>query len=169
MHAHTRCVAHVPVNCRLCGWSTSSQQMRPVSEQQLTPPFAPSGNGFCPGLWWWSQCQISVGCVNRTVFHYEISQHTRIREVTGTKATRISSVLIEFLNDAEAHVQLAREERSHYRSVVATAKQVVDTFSVDGQLQVPPVNACLPPASNDITMHFSFDMAQQVCTCTCIQ
>ena len=35
-------------------------------------------------------------------------------------------------------------------------------FTVDGELRVPPIHACLPPNSNDFTMHFSFDMAQQV-------
>ena len=58
MHAHTQCVAHVRVNCRVCGWSTSSQQMRLVSEQQLTPPFAPSGNGD----------EANVRSLNRTVW-----------------------------------------------------------------------------------------------------
>ena len=32
---------------------------------------------------------------------------------------------------------------------------------MDGKLIIP-VNACLPANVNDITMHFSFDMAQQV-------
>ena len=32
-------------------------------------------------------------------------------------------------------------------------------FTVDGELRVPPIHACLPP---NFTMHFSFDMAQQV-------
>ena len=141
-------------------------RLRPVSEQQLLLPLETAFAGYGDE----ANVRSLLGVSTEQYGHYEISQHTRIREVTGNKATRISSVLIEFLNDAEAHVQLAREERSHYRSVVATAKQVVkDTFSVDGQLQVPPVNACLPPASNDITLHFSFDMGQQVSTCTCIQ
>lgn len=67
------------------------------------------------------------------------------------------------LKDAEAHLLLATQERSHYKSVVDTAKKTLQlTFTVDGELIVPPISACLPPATKDITMHFSFDMAQQV-------
>jgi hypothetical protein len=55
--------------------------------------------------------------------------------------------------------------RSHYTSAIETAKEVLkNTFTVDGKLTVPPINACLPAKVNDITMHFSFDMAQQVCS-----
>ena len=51
--------------------------------------------------------------------------------------------------------------------IVEESKQTLtDTFTVDGQLQLPPIGACLPPATKEITMHFSFDMAQQVCVKT---
>ena len=70
----------------------------------------------------------------------------------------------QVLKDAEAHLQLATQERSYYRSVVDASKEVLkETFTVDGELQIPPVSACLPPMANVITMHFSIDMAQQVC------
>ena len=36
------------------------------------------------------------------------------------------------------------------------------TFTIDGSLRVPPVGSCLPPLSQDIEMHFSLDMAQQL-------
>ena len=69
----------------------------------------------------------------------------------------------QVLKDAEAHPFLATQERSHYRTVVEQSKKTLqNTFTVDGQLEVPPICACLPPATKDITMHFSFDMAQQV-------
>ena len=69
----------------------------------------------------------------------------------------------QVLKDAEAHLQLATQERSYYRSVVDASKEVLrETFTVDGELQIPPVFACLPPMTNIITMHFSIDMAQQV-------
>lgn len=67
------------------------------------------------------------------------------------------------LKDAEQHLQLATQERSHYRSAINTSKEVLkETFTVDGHLQVPPIASCLPPATHDIEMHFSLDMAQQV-------
>ena len=68
------------------------------------------------------------------------------------------------LKDIEAHLYWATQERSYYRSAIDIAKEVLkETFTVDGQLKVPPVDACLAPATRNITMHFSFDMAQQVC------
>ena len=67
------------------------------------------------------------------------------------------------LKDAEEHLQFATEERSFYRHAIETSKEVLkEAFTVDGQLQVPPVVACIPPASKDIEIHFSLDMAQQV-------
>ena len=55
-------------------------------------------------------------------------------------------------------------QRSYYRVVIDTCKEVLkETFTVNGQFQVPPISACLLPAAFDIIMHFSIDMAQQVC------
>ena len=67
------------------------------------------------------------------------------------------------LKDAEEHLQLATQERSYYKNAIETSKEVLKkTFTVNDQLHVPPVGSCLQPASQDIEMHFSFDMAQQV-------
>ena len=69
----------------------------------------------------------------------------------------------QVLRDAEEHLQLATQERSFYRDAIDKSQVALkDAFSIDGVLQVPPVSCCLPRASNDIEMHFSFDMAQQV-------
>ena len=68
------------------------------------------------------------------------------------------------LKDARAHLHLATQERSYYRSLIDASKEVLkETFTVNAQLQVPPISACLSPGTN-ITMHFSFDMAQHVKT-----
>ena len=70
----------------------------------------------------------------------------------------------QVLKDAEAHLHLATQERSYYRSMIETSKEVLkESFTVNGQLEIPSISACLPLATKDITMHFSFDMAQQVC------
>ena len=67
------------------------------------------------------------------------------------------------LKDAEEHLRLATQERSFYRNAIETSKEVLkETFTTDGHLTVPPTGSCFPPASRDIEMHFSFDMAQQV-------
>ena len=76
--------------------------------------------------------------------------------------TLVYAVNEQVLKDAEAHLQLSTEERSYYRTIIDTIKEVLkNTFTDDGQLIVPPVNACVPPRSQDITVHFSFNMAQQ--------
>ena len=65
------------------------------------------------------------------------------------------------LKDAEAHLHLATQELSYYRSVIDASKEVLkETFTIADQLQVPPISAYLSPGTN-ITIHFSFDMAQQ--------
>lgn len=90
--------------------------------------------------------------VTRTYLHTEDGWHT------------LAYSCRQVLKDAEAHLHLATQERSYYRSVIDTSKEALkDTFTVNGELQVPPICACLPPATKNITMHFSFDMAQQVC------
>ncbi len=43
-----------------------------------------------------------------------------------------------------------------------SAKDTIKNFFVDRGLDLPAVGSCLAPMSNDITMHYSFDMAQQV-------
>ena len=63
---------------------------------------------------------------------------------------------------AEAHLLLATKARSYLKSQVKEAKEAIKDFFIDNGLPVPSIRACLPPASSDITMHFSFDMAQQV-------
>ena len=69
----------------------------------------------------------------------------------------------QVLKAAQEHVRQATDERAHYRDAIDSAKKALQaTFTIDGQLCVPPVHACLPTSSHDITMHFSFDMAQQV-------
>ena len=100
--------------------------------------------------------------------NHEGCKHPRHREDTGKTVPIILGVAYihshhQVLKDAEAHLNLATQERSYYRSVIDASKEVLkETFTVAGQLQVPPISACLSPGTN-ITMHFSFDMAQQVC------
>ena len=69
---------------------------------------------------------------------------------------------IKILKDAEAHLLLATQERSYYKSLIDTAKAVLQQiFTVNGELKLPCLHARLSPGTQ-ITMHYSFDMAQQV-------
>ena len=67
------------------------------------------------------------------------------------------------LKDAERHLQVATQERSFYRSAIEASKEVLrTTFNVNGHLEVPPIGSSIKPLENDIEMHFSMDIAQQV-------
>ena len=73
-----------------------------------------------------------------------------------------SSVLIE-CGDLPAAPLLASKERSLYRSVCNNAKQETrKVFTVNDKFSSPPPFFSLQPCSNQTTMHYSFDMAQQV-------
>ncbi len=63
---------------------------------------------------------------------------------------------------AEAHLMLATKARSYLKAQVKATKDTIKSHYTDKGLPVPSVRACLSPASNEITVHFSFDMAQQV-------
>lgn len=77
------------------------------------------------------------------------------------------SVTIQVIKQAEAHLLVATKARSYYKGQIDKAKESVKiTFTEDNVLSVPSINARLQPRTNQMTMHFSFDMAQQVCTCS---
>jgi len=70
----------------------------------------------------------------------------------------------QVIRAAEVHVNLARNERSHYRTLCKDSKSILkETFTQEGTFNPPPPHSSLPPLSNPITVHYSFDMAQQVC------
>ena len=72
---------------------------------------------------------------------------------------------IQVVRKAQAHLEVATKARSYYKGQIEDAKRALKaTFMVDGVLTPPSISACLPPKAHDITMHFSFDMAQQVHT-----
>ena len=120
--------------------------------------------------------EFMLGVSAKQYGHREIFQYSRSREVTGENSNKLvntnntvntvfTTILfhtLQVIKYAEA-LLLATQERSHYKGAIDSAKEVLkNTFTVEGQLLVPPINACLPSNSNDITMHFSFDMGQQV-------
>ena len=56
-------------------------------------------------------------------------------------------------------------KRSLYREVCKSSRQIVkDTFTCGGSLRIPAPGSLVAPLSNDIKIHYSFDMAQQVYT-----
>ena len=65
---------------------------------------------------------------------------------------------------AEEHITAVTKERSYYRSICADSKKnmVALYTSTTGSFDPPPPCSVIRPLCNDTTIHYSFDMAQQV-------
>ena len=97
------------------------------------------------------------------IVHVQRHTHTHTHTHKQTQALTCINFCTKVLKDAEEHLLLATKERSYYKSLVDSAKAVFKrTFTVDGELKPPCLNARLSPGTHNITMHYSFDMAQQV-------
>ena len=58
---------------------------------------------------------------------------------------------------------MVEKERSHYRQILDTcADNLKKLFTIQGEVQVPPPFCNIPAMTNKTTIHYSFDMAQQV-------
>ena len=57
------------------------------------------------------------------------------------------------------HLTEASQARSYMRSQIEDSKKALEAAFKDS---IPPLGSCLPPCSQTITVHFSFDFAQQV-------
>lgn len=77
----------------------------------------------------------------------------------------LKKLIIQTVKKAQAHLDRAVKARSYYKGQIDKAKAgVKTTFTIDGTLTIPPVTAGLKPMTHKrLTMHFSFDMAQQAC------
>ena len=74
----------------------------------------------------------------------------------------LNFVHFKAIKSAEEHIGLVERERGFYH-------QCLDVSSANRQRAfpiVPPPGSCLAANSTDTTIHYSFDMAQQVCTDT---
>ena len=74
----------------------------------------------------------------------------------------IKKIHDEIVKQAENHLLLATKARSYLKSQIATAKEEIKIAFVNKGLDLPPVGSSLPPLSHDISIHYSFDFAQQV-------
>ena len=69
----------------------------------------------------------------------------------------------DVLKVAEEHLRVVEVERKFYKSTVETCRQSVRAhYTVNGEFQPPPLSSRIPPNSVDISVHYSFDYAQQV-------
>ena len=67
---------------------------------------------------------------------------------------------INVLKDAEAHLLLATQEHSYYKSLIETAKAVLQQTFSRWRAEAAMSSRWLSPGTQKITMHYSFDMAQ---------
>ena len=70
------------------------------------------------------------------------------------------------IKQAEEHISLVKEERTEYRKILKECSDNLHKmFTSGGFLQVPTPYSRIPAISNRTTIHYSFDMAQQVMLC----
>ena len=70
---------------------------------------------------------------------------------------------LKALHRAEQHLLLVTQERSVYRQELEESKrQVHQHFTEGGVFVPPPPRGMIAPASNNISVHYSFDFARQV-------
>ena len=73
------------------------------------------------------------------------------------------TIIPQAIKAAEEHITAVTKERSYYRNICeASKKNISELFAYGESFDLPPPNSMLRPLSNDTTIHFSFDMAQQV-------
>ena len=60
---------------------------------------------------------------------------------------------------AEKHIEHVKIERAHYKQACEDSVKEVERLFSEG---IPPPGAKIPPNTSQGTIHYSFDMAQQV-------
>ena len=92
-----------------------------------------------------------------------ISHFTSTLLTMGQNHTCIRIYYSQILSTAKTHLDAVSAERKLYRDVCKSSRDTLKaTFTTDGYLQPPPPRSNTRPCSVEMTMHYSFDMAQQV-------
>ena len=67
------------------------------------------------------------------------------------------------IKEAEKHLAAVTKERSYYRNICEESKKnIQQLFTSAGEFQPPVPGTIIPPLHNNTTIHYCFDMAQQV-------
>ena len=76
----------------------------------------------------------------------------------------IGVTILQAIKAAEEHITAVTKERSYYRNICEKSKKNMHELytSATGSFEPPPPHSVIGPLSNDTTIHYSFDMAQQV-------
>ena len=73
----------------------------------------------------------------------------------------------QVIRQAEEHLRVVTRERDYYRQVCKDSRDLLKAiFSKDGTFYPPPATLNYAAMSLDCVVHYSFDMAQQVCNLT---
>ena len=68
------------------------------------------------------------------------------------------------IDKAKSHLEAVSKERKLYRDVCkASRESLKSAFTSNGFFQPPAPNSMIPARSTPVKIHYSFDMAQQVC------
>ena len=72
-------------------------------------------------------------------------------------------IFMQAVQKAEEHLLLVTQERSVYREALdESRRQAQAHFLLEGKFAPPPSHVMIPPASNNVMAHYSFDFVQQV-------
>ena len=72
-------------------------------------------------------------------------------------------LFFQAIKEAEKHLAAVTKERSYYRNICEESKEnIQQLFTSAGEFQPPAPGTMIPPLQNNTTIHYSFDMAQQV-------
>ena len=74
------------------------------------------------------------------------------------------TAILQAIMAAEEHITLLTKERSYYRNICEESKKNMHLLCTAdaGSFEPPPPHSMIVPLSNDTTVYYSFDMAQQV-------
>ena len=107
----------------------------------------------------WECQQNSVAMMRAANLH--ISEKSDVKEQQQQQQKKINNNLhcFQVVKKAEAHLELATKARSFYRAQIEESKRMLKgTFGSS----LPPLNSGIPSNTKLLTIHLSFDVAQQV-------
>ena len=107
-------------------------------------------------------CQQNSTAIMRAVNRPD-SEKSEVGTYNDSIKNKSYSTFTQVIRTAEAHLTRATKERSYYRTQCQKCKTSLhNIFTENRRFKPPPPFSPFPPMSKPMTVHFSFDMAQQV-------
>ena len=104
---------------------------------------------FLPLFFFW--CAINVNFHAYKYVHQRIYMHTKMY-----------IYVLQAVQKAEEHLLVTQEQSVYREALDESRRQAQAHFLLGGKFAPPPPHGMIPPASNNILAHYSFDFAQQV-------